>query len=56
VVSESYASTNLPEGDFRMTNAPVTTFAYLIVSRESSGILWQDLLHGITHGDFGLRG
>jgi len=32
------------------------SFAYLILSRKSSGILWQDLLHGITHGDFGLRG
>ena len=31
-------------------------FAYLIVSRKSSGILWQNLLHGITHGDFGLGG
>jgi len=28
--------------------------ACLIVSRKSSGILWQDLLHGITRGDFGL--
>jgi hypothetical protein len=31
-------------------------FAYLTVSRKSSGILWQNLLHGVTHGDVGLRG
>jgi hypothetical protein len=31
-------------------------FAYLMVFRKSSGILWQNPLHGITHGDFGLRG
>jgi hypothetical protein len=30
------------------------SFAYLTVSRKSSGILWQDLLHGIAHNDFGL--
>jgi hypothetical protein len=44
--------------DFREELFPTwrDSFAYLIVSRKSSGILWQDHLLGITHGDFGLRG